>query len=130
MNDPDAFKISIFSKHLQWLDYKEMAKVVAELGFDGVDLTVRPQGHVLPERVEEDLPKAVEAINKAGKKVYMLTTAINNADDPVSEKILKTASSLGIHHYRMGYGYYDKKRSVEESISIVNKQSGKTGKAE
>jgi L-ribulose-5-phosphate 3-epimerase len=116
--DPDAFKISIFSKHLQWLDYQEMARVVAELGFDGVDLTVRPQGHVLPERVEEDLPKAVEAVSKAGKKVYMLTTAINNADDPVSEKILKTASSLGIRHYRMGYGYYDKMKSVEESISI------------
>ena len=43
-------------------DYNEMSKVVAEMGFDGVDLTVRPQGHVLPERVEADLPKAVEAI--------------------------------------------------------------------
>ncbi len=126
--DPDAFKISIFSKHLQWLNYKDMAAFVAELGFDGVDLTVRPQGHVLPERVEEDLPKAVEAIEKAGKKVFMLTTAINNADDPVSEKILKTASSLGIHHYRMGYGYYDKKRSVEESIRIVNGNLDKLAK--
>jgi sugar phosphate isomerase/epimerase len=105
-----------------------MAKVVAELGFDGVDLTVRPQGHVLPERVEEDLPKAAEAVNKAGKKVYMLTTAIDNADDPVSEKILKTASSLGIRHYRMGYGYYDGKRSVEESISIINGKLEKLAK--
>ena len=95
MNDPDAFKISIFSKHLQWLDYNEMSKTVAELGFDGVDLTVRPQGHVLPERVEADLPKAVEAIDKAGKKVYMLTTAINNADDPVTEKILKDRQFTG-----------------------------------
>ena len=126
--DPDAFKISIFSKHLQWLNYKEMAEFVSELGFDGVDLTVRPQGHVLPERVEEDLPKAVEALEKAGKKVFMLTTAINNADDPVSEKILRTASSLGIRHYRMGYGYYDKKRSVEESINIVNGNLDKLAK--
>jgi L-ribulose-5-phosphate 3-epimerase len=117
--DPDAFKISIFSKHLQWLDYKEMAEVVAEIGFDGLDLTVRPQGHVLPERVEEDLPKAVEAVNKVGKKVYMLTTAITNADDPLTEKILKTASSLGVHHYRMGYGHYDETRSVEENISSI-----------
>jgi L-ribulose-5-phosphate 3-epimerase len=125
---PDAFKISIFSKHLQWLNYKEMAEYVAELGFDGVDLTVRPQGHVLPERVEEDLPRAVEAVEKAGKKVYMLTTAINDADDPVSEKILKTASSLGIKHYRMGYGYYDKKRSAEDSITFVNAKLDKLAK--
>jgi L-ribulose-5-phosphate 3-epimerase len=126
--DPDSFKISIFSKHLQWLNYKDMAEFVAGLGFDGVDLTVRPQGHVLPERVEEDLPKAVEAVEKAGRKVYMLTTAINNADDPVSEKILRTASALGIKHYRMGYGYYDKKRSVEESIRIVNGNLDKLAK--
>jgi L-ribulose-5-phosphate 3-epimerase len=126
--DPDAFKISIFSKHLQWLDYKEMAGVVAEMGFDGVDLTVRPQGHVLPERVEEDLPKAVEAVSKAGKKVFMLTTAIDNADDPVTVKILKTASSLGIRHYRMGYGHYDVNRSVEESISIISGKLEKLAK--
>jgi L-ribulose-5-phosphate 3-epimerase len=115
--DPDAFKLSIFSKHLQWLDYKQMAKAVREMGFDGVDLTVRPQGHVLPERVEEDLPKAVEAIRKEGREVFMLTTAIVNAEDPVSEKIIKTAGSLGIHHYRMGYGHYDETKTVEENIS-------------
>jgi L-ribulose-5-phosphate 3-epimerase len=127
-NDPAAFKISIFSKHLQWLDYKGMAEAVAEIGFDGVDLTVRPQGHVLPERVEEDLPKAVAAVRKAGKEVYMLTTAVNDADDPVSEKILRTAGSLGIHHYRMGYGYYDQKRSVEDSISLINGKLAKLAK--
>lgn len=115
-NDPEAFKISIFSKHLQWLDYEEMAKVLNEIGFDGVDLTVRPGGHVLPERVEEDLPKAAKALDKEGKKIYMLTTAIDNSDDPLTVRILKTASSLGIRHYRMGWGHYDDTRSVEENM--------------
>lgn len=123
--DPDAFKVSIFSKHLQWLDYKEMAKAVREMGFDGVDLTVRPQGHVLPGRVEEDLPKAVEAVSREGKKVYMLTTAIDDADDPLTHKILKTASSLGIKHYRMGWGHYDDARSVEENISSMQMKLAK-----
>jgi len=118
-NDPEAFKISIFSKHLQWLDYNGMAKVLSEIGFDGTDLTVRPGGHVLPERVEEDLPKAAEALAREGKKIYMLTTAIDNADDPLTGKILKTASSLGIKHYRMGWGHYDDSRSVEENISLM-----------
>ncbi len=118
-NDPEAFKISIFSKHLQWLDYKEMANVLNEIGFDGTDLTVRPGGHVLPDRVEEDLPKAAEALANEGKKVYMLTTAIDNADDPLTGRILKTASSLGIKHYRMGWGHYDDTRSVEENISSM-----------
>jgi sugar phosphate isomerase/epimerase len=118
-NDPEAFKISIFSKHLQWLDYRGMTKVLSEIGFDGTDLTVRPGGHVLPERVEEDLPKAAEALAREGKKIYMLTTAIDNADDPLTGRILKTASSLGIKHYRMGWGHYDDTRSVKENISMM-----------
>lgn len=125
MNDPEAFRISIFSKHLQWLDYKGMAKVLSETGFDGTDLTVRPGGHVLPERVEEDLPKAAEALAGEGKKIYMLTTAIDNADDPNTLKILKTASSLGIKHYRMGWGHYDDTRPVEENISLMRSKLAK-----
>jgi len=117
--DSDSFKISIFSKHLQWLDYTEMANMAAGMGFDGVDLTVRPQGHVLPERVVEDLPKAVAAVRNAGMNVYMITTAIKNADDPITENILKTASSLGIRHYRMGWFNYDEKISVEENLKII-----------
>src|SRR5665811_2152902 len=59
-------KIHLFSKHLQWLDYSEMATTAKQIGFDGIDLTVRPKGHVLPENVDTDLPKAVEAIRKSG----------------------------------------------------------------
>ena len=48
-------KICIFSKQLQWMNYQEMASSVAGMGYDGIDLTVRKEGHVLPERVAEDL---------------------------------------------------------------------------
>jgi sugar phosphate isomerase/epimerase len=118
----ELFPISIFSKHLQWLDYDEMARVAAEMGFDGVDLTVRPQGHVLPERVEDDLPKAFEAVRQAGLDIHMITTSVTSADDPYAEKILKTAGSLGIRHYRMGWTYYDDSRPVEDTISLMQQQ--------
>ena len=121
----EDFSISIFSKHLHWLNYGEMAMVAAEMGFDGVDLTVRPQGHVNPERVEEDLPKAMEAVKRAGKKIHMITTSINDADDPLTEKILKTASSLGICHYRMGWMYYDDAKPIEENISLIQHKMSK-----
>lgn len=115
----EVFKISIFSKHLQWLNYAEMAQVAAQIGFDGVDITVRPGGHVLPERVAEDLPKAVNAIKKAGMDVYMITTAITDADEPSTENILKTASSLGIQHYRMGWYNYNAQKNVEDSLKDI-----------
>jgi L-ribulose-5-phosphate 3-epimerase len=120
--EPGLFPISIFSKHLQWLDYDEMARVAAEIGFDGIDLTVRPEGHVLPERVEDDLPKAFEAIHKAGLNIHMIVTSVTSADDPYTEKILKTANSLGICHYRMGWMYYNDSRPVEDTITLVQQQ--------
>jgi sugar phosphate isomerase/epimerase len=115
----DAFKISLFSKHLQWLGHDEMARVAAEMGFDGIDLTVRPQGHVLPENVERDLPKAMEAVKKAGMNIYMITTSIQDAGDQFADQILKTAGSLGIRHYRMGWLHYEKSKSVEDNITEV-----------
>lgn len=114
-----AGTISVFSKNLHWLGYEEMADAVAKMGFDGIDLTVRPEGHVLPERVTTDLPKAVEVIRKAGLKVYMITTAINNADDPNTEPILKTAGSLGIPYYRMGWINYDDNLSIDDNLNAI-----------
>src|SRR4051794_12511775 len=81
--DPSPLKVSIFSKHLQFLNYGDMAEVAAQLGFDGIDLTVRPEGHVIPERVETDLPKAIEAMRKVGLTALLMTTAIEDARNPV-----------------------------------------------
>jgi L-ribulose-5-phosphate 3-epimerase len=114
--EDQPFTISVFSKCLHWMGYNDMATAMADMGFDGIDLTVRPDGHVVPERVEEDLPAAVNAAHKAGIQVSMMTTAITDAEDPLTERILKTAGSLGIRHYRMGWYFYDEKLSVEESL--------------
>jgi L-ribulose-5-phosphate 3-epimerase len=114
-----SFSINIFSKNLHWLNYTDMASVVAEMGFDGIDLTVRPEGHVLPDRVEEDLPKAVEAIRKTGLNVYMITTSITDAESPFAQSILKTASSLGVSYYRMGWISYDEKVGIEDNLKNI-----------
>jgi L-ribulose-5-phosphate 3-epimerase len=109
-------QICIFSKHLQWLDYDEMAETSAEIGFDGIDLTVRPGGHVLPENVITDLPKAKKAADKAGIAMPMMATAINNPDDPLTEPILKTAQDYGIQYYRMGYLKYKKEMAIDACL--------------
>ena len=119
---PGKKTINIFSKNLHWLDYTGMADVAAQLGFDGVDLTVRPEGHVVPERVADDLPKAVEAVKKTGLHVHMIVTAITNADDQFTEPILKAASSLGIGYYRMGWINYDEKKSINDNLEYFKAQ--------
>ncbi len=112
----EKIKVCVFSKHLQFLDYADMARTAADIGFDGVALTVRPGGHVLPENVERDMPKAVEAVEQAGIKVYTITTRINDPDDVHTEKILKTAGDLGVRYYRMGSFGYDHSISIEDNL--------------
>ena len=119
----DELNVSIFSKHLQFLDYQEMAKVSAKIGFNGVDLTVRPKGHVLPERVEEDLPKAIKAIKEAGLDPLMMASGVNDPNDPIQRQVLTTAAKLGIKYYRMAYYRYTKDGNIPEELLGFEKQA-------
>src|SRR4029453_3932781 len=104
----DEQVIAVFSKHLQWLPFADVGPVIADSGFRAVDLPVRPGGHVLPERVEDDLPRAVETLRRSGLSVPMMATAITDASDPLTRRVLETARKLGVSHYRMGYWTYPK----------------------
>jgi len=95
-------KVAIFSKHLQFLTGEQLAKGAAELGFDGVDITVRKGGHVEPARVAQDLPPLVATLKQHGLEVPMITTDIVDAETPFAADILKTMAGLGIRYYRFG----------------------------
>ena len=116
--------VQVFSKHLQFLDYKDMAKAAKDIGFDGVDLTVRPKGHVEPANVVKDLPRAVAAIRGQGLESVMMTSGVNNAEDPVNIQVLKTASEQGIKYYRTAYYKYSDKSdaSYKEALDSHKKQ--------
>ena len=133
----DRLNVHIFSKHLQFLNYHDMAQVAAEIGFDGIDLTVRPDGHVRPERVETDLPEAIESMRKVGLAPLLMTTAVLDADNNTDKKVLETAAKLGMQYYRMNYFYYSEEKTIPEllegfqqkikDLSYLNKELGLTG---
>ena len=114
-----APSISVFSKHLQHLDYRALAGTIAEAGFDGIDLTVRAGGHVLPERVRDDLPKAVEAARAASLTVPLITTTIVSVNDPHAVAVLETASRLGVTDYRLGPLPYDAARGIAGTLEAL-----------
>jgi len=114
--------ISIFSKHLQFLDYRETGKMARELGFDGVDLTVRPKGHVLPENVKIDLSTAVKEIKASGSKCKMITTAIESVDNPYDVDIIKSAGENGVSFYRTNWYKYPKDIPMTQSLDQYQQQ--------
>lgn len=111
--------ICAFVKFLQSLSYDQLADTIAELGFAGIEATVRPGGQVLPERVRQDLPRLVAALRKRNLEVTVMTTAVTRADDSLNERVLKTAADLGIRRYRMGYYRYDRQRPLPEQLEAL-----------
>jgi L-ribulose-5-phosphate 3-epimerase len=122
--------LCLFSKPVPQLSWRELAQAAKQAGFGGIDLTVRPEGHVLPARVTIDLPKAVEAIRAEGLEVPMISTALVNVADPTAEPILQTASQLKIPYVKPGYYFYRFVNVVDERNQAGRKFRELVGLAE
>ncbi|MGN0853337.1 MAG: sugar phosphate isomerase/epimerase family protein [Kiritimatiellia bacterium] len=113
----------VFSKMFQppvCKDCEALAELMAKAGFDGIEWTVRPKGHVVPERAKTDLPKAVAAARRQGLKSTMMVTSITDGLRPENLDLLKIAADCGIAQYRPGYYFYDAKtESFRESLARI-----------
>jgi sugar phosphate isomerase/epimerase len=100
-----SLPIVVFSKVYQTLklDFDAAAAVTAEAGIDGIDCPLRPGGEILPEHVTNELPQYAAALKKRGLQLPLLTTAITSIASPCAEDILRTAKTLGVQFYRLGF---------------------------
>jgi sugar phosphate isomerase/epimerase len=113
--------LCFFSKHLPRMNGRELGRSLKALGFQGVDLTVRPGGHVDPKRVTIELPVVVEAIRHEGLAVPMITTELLSDADPVAQPTLETAARLKIPFYKTGYYRYAF-ADVRQELEAAGKQ--------
>jgi sugar phosphate isomerase/epimerase len=121
-------KIDIYGRHLLWLkSADEVATAAKQTGYDGVDVNVRAngQGHVLPERVAQDLPPFVAAIRKHGLEVSAVTPSITDADSPYTEDILRTAADLRIRHYVWGAFRYTAGKPIMQQLDELKPRVAK-----
>ena len=121
-SEMEKLDVSIFSKHLQFLNYKETGHIAQEVGFDGVDLTVRPKGHVLPQHVTKDLPRAIKDIKAAGSDCKMMTTNIESVANPLDVDIIESAGHVGISYYRTNWYKYIEGISMVQSLQQFQNQ--------
>lgn len=116
-DSPSKNSICVFTKPFNSLTFDELADRIAELGFDGIEAPIRKGGHIEPEAVPDELPKLVEALRKRNLEITVMTSDINDPNDPLTEKVLKTASKLGIRRYRMKYFKYDFDQPILKQIN-------------
>jgi sugar phosphate isomerase/epimerase len=119
-------KVDVYSRHLQWLrTADEVADAATEMGFEGVNVTVRPYpGHVDPDNVAKELPPFVNTIRKRGLLVRSITTNISDADAG-AERIVAAASSLGITHYWWGTYRYDLRQPINAQLDALKPRVAK-----
>jgi len=116
-------RFHVFSKHLQWLDAEPLAETAAAAGYGGIELTVRPGGHVEPERVATELPRFVAAARRQGLTVDMIVTAITAADEPRAEAVLRAAAAEGVGLYRLGYFGYEPERTIADCLDDLRRRA-------
>jgi sugar phosphate isomerase/epimerase len=110
------FPIHLFSKPLDAYEFDFMCECLVKSGIGGFDLTVRAKGKAEPAYIDSVLPRMVEEAKKYNLALDMMVTGILSASDPMTEKVLKTASGLGIKNYRLGWFEYDNKIGILESL--------------
>ena len=77
----------------------EMAQTLDEIGLD-LELTLRKEGHITPERAPDELPAMVAALAKKNRRILWLAMDTVRPDEPHWEKALRAAKQLGIPQYR------------------------------
>ncbi len=112
-------KMVMFSKKLAEYDIGGVGRVVSQLGFDGVDLTVRPGGHILPVDAKDKLPAAMETLQSHGLEVPMITTGVTSADEAHASEVFEAASECGVEYLKLGYWHYEGFGSIARQLKEV-----------
>ena len=96
-------QIILYSQNLIQVEYPELGDVVKQLGFDGVDLTVMPGGHVEPRLANVDLVRAFEVMQGSGLSYPIITTALTSPMDRTAGPVLALSGMSRVAFFRPGY---------------------------
>lgn len=94
------YDLICFCKWCQHLRPEEIAGILKGLGFDGVDLPVRPGDPLDHENGPKELPRWKKIFEDHGLKLERLVTQLKEAG-PVEERLLECCRELGIRKIRI-----------------------------
>lgn len=124
-------KFVLFTDNIADLSVREACRAAKAAGFDGLDLTVRPRGHVLPENVDPGLGEAFKIAAEERVEVPMISTAIDDAHAPTTRAII-VAAHYHIRTVKLGMWRYtpfgtlarqldDARRKLEAIVAVTRR---------
>jgi sugar phosphate isomerase/epimerase len=99
----------LFTKLFRGRSLEEIGATARDLGFDGIDLLVRP-GHQLEPDAPERIPAAVRLLEGAGLATPLVTTDLTDPAAFPAEAVFARCAEAGVRLLRLGYWRYDPAR--------------------
>lgn len=94
--------LCVYSGCFAKIPYAQLPEIVSGMGYDGIDLTVMPGGHVDPSLYMVDLDRAFQTFQDAGIELPMVTTSFTSPSQPYAYAILYVSAELGARFCRLG----------------------------
>ncbi|MBN1399300.1 MAG: sugar phosphate isomerase/epimerase [Anaerolineae bacterium] len=93
-----AINYSVFTKPWQTQSIEQVGELVSRLGFDGVELPVRPGYQVEPETIEEGLVAAAKRLAEYGVAIYSIAgpTSGPGIAGPSDEAAIAACAEAGV----------------------------------
>lgn len=116
-------KMLYYSKFDHELSVEELGEKVRKMGFDGIDLTVRPGHPVNPENVGEALPRAQRIWNSQGIEVTVVATNFDflNPEAPEAKRLYAAQSEAGVKWVKIGYWKYKRGQDYWEEVDKIRR---------
>ena len=112
----------LFTDNLSDLSFEEVCREIKKVDFEGVDLTLRPGGHVLPENAEMGLSAAHATADRLDVTIPMASTAITDVDSPHAEDIVASCAHYGVRRIKLGYWRYEPFGTIQKQLDEARKK--------
>jgi sugar phosphate isomerase/epimerase len=113
----EAIEFSVFTKPWKTLSLAQLGQLVGDLGFDGIELPVRPGFQVEPESVE-NLPQAARTLGDYGVKIFSVA-------GPCDEATIAACAEAGVPTIRVmarvadGEGYLEAEVRLDREVETL-----------
>jgi sugar phosphate isomerase/epimerase len=90
-------QLTVFTKPWKTMPLPQLAAMVKQLGFDGIELPVRPGFQVEPEKVQTELPKAAKIFADGGLSIFSIA-------GPTDQRTIDACAIAGVKIIRINLG--------------------------